>query len=109
MHDCIFCKIANKETNTPIIYEDNNILAFNDLHPKAQTHILLIPKTHIPSIAELSEEQAPLCMQLLTGLNTVASKLGISGYRTVINTGKEGGQEIFHLHLHLLHGNLQGF
>ncbi len=104
--DCLFCKIINKEIPSQIVYEDNDILAFNDIAPKAPVHVLIIPKKHISSHAELEETDAELMGKIHMVINKIAREKGIleSGYRVVINCGEDGGQEVKHLHFHLLGG-----
>lgn len=102
VQDCIFCKIANGEIKTDLVMETDDYVAFNDLNPQAPTHILLIPKKHYPSLKEIDDEK--LMGKLFCGVNEVTKKLGISEFRTVINTGKLAGQEVFHVHLHILSG-----
>ncbi len=102
MEDCIFCKIANKKIPTEPVYEDENTIAFNDLNPQAPVHVLVIPKKHYASLNELDDEKTMAA--LLKAVKEVARKLGITDYRTVINTGKEAGQEVFHIHFHVLAG-----
>ncbi len=106
MTDCIFCKIANGEFNTPFVLETEDLVAFNDINPKADTHILVVPKKHYASLNELDNEE--LLGKLLNGVRQVTQKLGIKSYKTVINTGKDAGQEVFHLHIHILSGNIKG-
>ena len=103
MTSCIFCKIANKELATNLLYEDEYIAAFNDLHPKAEVHVLVVTKQHIKSLAEIEPKHSKLMGHLLTTLHTIAKEQGLhNGFRTIINTGEGGGQEIGHLHLHIL-------
>ena len=104
--DCIFCKIANKEINSTIVYEDDTIVAFNDIHPQAPHHKLLIPKKHIASINEVDETDATLLSHLIFTAKKLAHDLSIaeSGYRLVFNCNRGGGQDVYHLHLHLLGG-----
>jgi histidine triad (HIT) family protein len=106
MNDCIFCKIAQKEIAAEIQFEDNEVIAFNDINPKAPIHILIIPKKHIPSVAELPENDGELALKLLLTAKKLAEEKGIaeSGYRLQINVGREGGQIVPHLHLHLMGG-----
>jgi len=109
MKDCIFCKIANKEVPADIIYEDEKVIAFKDIHPLAPIHFLIVPKKHIPSIQHLREEDKETIWRLLTVARDIAKKENIStageeGYKLVFNVGKGGGQVIEHLHLHLLGG-----
>ena len=104
--DCIFCKIIKGELPTEKVYEDKNILAFNDLHPRAPIHQLIVPKKHIATLNDLTEEDTELVGAMVQTARHLAEKANIakSGYRTVFNCNKDGGQEIFHLHLHLIGG-----
>lgn len=104
--DCIFCKIIKGELPTEKVYEDENMLAFNDLHPRAPIHQLIVPKKHIATLNDLTEEDTELVGTMVQTARYLAEKATISksGYRTVFNCNKDGGQEIFHLHLHLLGG-----
>ncbi len=102
MSDCIFCKIANKEIPSDLVYENDYIAAFNDINPAAPVHVLVIPKKHIESLNNLEDKN--LMAELLSGVKEVTKKLGITDYRTVINTGKGAGQEVFHIHLHIISG-----
>lgn len=103
---CIFCKIANKEIPSAIIYEDEDVFAFNDAHPIAPAHVLIIPKKHIASVNDLAESDAALMGQMILVAKNIAADLQISakGYKLLIRTGEHGGQEVPHLHLHLLGG-----
>jgi len=109
MTDCIFCKIASGKTPTKFIDEDDEIVVFPDLHPKATTHLLVTPKQHIISLNEIKDEHTKLIAHMMNTLPRLAKQLGIHGFRTVINTGKDGGQEINHLHIHFLAGNIPRF
>ena len=101
--DCIFCKIANKEIKTDLILETEDYVSFNDLSPQAPFHALVIPKEHFSCLNDL--ENIELMGKLLEGAQKTAEKLGIKeNYRTVINTGKEAGQAVFHVHIHVLGG-----
>ena len=104
--DCIFCKIAAGEIPSDILYQDKEVVAFRDINPAAPVHVLIIPKKHIPTVAELSQADSPLVGHMIDVANQMAKKEGISesGYRLVINSGKDSGQEVDHLHLHLLGG-----
>ena len=103
--DCIFCKIAHREIATPLIYEDDDVVAFNDINPKAPIHFLIIPKKHIVSLAEAGTEDAALLGKMINLVPVLAKKMGCEGsFRTVINTGRDGGQEVPHLHIHVLGG-----
>ncbi len=106
MNDCLFCKIISRDIPADVVYEDNDILAFRDINPQAPVHILIIPKKHIDKIADISEEDAILTGKLILAANRIAEQEGISkgGYRLVFNNGKDGGQEVYHIHLHLLGG-----
>ena len=107
MSDCILCKIANKEAKSTMVFEDDMIVAFRDLDPKAPEHVLIIPKKHIASINELKAEDKELAAHIFVDfVPKIAKDLNIadSGYRVVINTGDEGGQTVHHLHVHLLGG-----
>ena len=97
-----FCKIANGEIPSELVYENEYIAAFNDINPSAPVHILVIPKRHVESLNELEDKN--LMAELLFGVKEVTKKLGIKDYRTVINTGKGAGQEVFHIHLHIISG-----
>lgn len=103
--DCIFCKIANGEIPSKKAYEDDQILAFYDLDPQAPVHILLIPKTHISSANELTEENSQVVSHIFLVAVKLAKELGLEkGYRIVNNCGEDGGQTVQHLHFHLLGG-----
>lgn len=107
MDDCIFCKRAKGDPafdTTKVVFEDENTKAFYDLHPKAPVHIILIPKAHIQSIAHLEVDHNDMVFRLLYTAKEVAKTLGLKGYKLVFNVGKEGGQTIDHLHLHMLGG-----
>ena len=104
--DCIFCDIVAGKMPSEIIYQDEEIVAFRDINSQAPTHLLIIPKKHIPSLAHLSEAELPLIGHMVNMANQLAKKEGISekGYRLAINCGEQGGQLVSHLHLHLLGG-----
>jgi histidine triad (HIT) family protein len=102
---CLFCKIVEGTIPATRVYEDEQCIAFEDIHPQAPVHLLVIPRQHIGSLAEAAEEHGPLLGHLLWTVTQLARQKGLSyGYRTVINTGKDGGQTVDHLHLHLLGG-----
>lgn len=107
---CIFCRIVAGEMPSDIVYQDEDFLAFRDISPQAPTHVLIIPKTHITSLAQLTEEQQELAGRLIIIARKLAEKEGIAkrGYRLVINCGPEGGQLVPHLHLHLIGGRKLG-
>lgn len=102
---CIFCRIAHKETGTDLLHEDDEIVAFRDIHPQAPTHILIVPKAHIVTLADLKDDTA-IIGKMAGVANALAERedLSGSGYRVVINCGPEGGQTVWHLHMHLLGG-----
>lgn len=105
MTDCLFCKIAKKEIPSKIVYEDEKVIVFPDINPKADIHLLVVPKEHIQSIkSEGSEEVAK---ELIKVAKKIAEDQGIIGYKLIFNVGKEGGQTIDHLHLHLLAGQMK--
>ncbi len=106
MGDCIFCKIAAGESKADILYRDDLATAFRDLHPAAPTHVLIIPNRHVDSVNELEESDAALVGHLFVVAKQIAAREGLasSGYRLIVNTGAQGGQTVFHLHLHLLGG-----
>lgn len=98
--DCIFCKIINGEFGTEFVYENEHLVVFNDINPKAPVHMLVVPRVHVASLNELEDKN--LMGELLFGVKEAAKKAGLKSYRTQINTGKEAGQEVFHLHLHVM-------
>jgi len=104
--DCIFCAIARGEMGTKLIYEDRDVVAFEDLHPQASTHILVIPRRHYPSLQDVPAEDLGIVARLAAAAQDLARERRIwpSGYRLVVNSGPEGGQTVAHLHLHLLGG-----
>jgi histidine triad (HIT) family protein len=102
---CIFCKIAEKVLPAKAVYEDDQVLAFHDIHPKAPVHLLLIPKKHIKSLLQLEPSDTALMSHMLLTLPILAKEHGLEeGFRTIVYTGRKGGQEIDHLHFHLLGG-----
>ena len=104
--DCIFCKIIAGEIPSDIVYRDDQVIAFPDISPLAPTHLLIVPRQHIASLVDLSEADTPLTGHMIAIANRLATSEGVagSGYRLVINCGREGGQGVGHLHLHLLGG-----
>ncbi len=102
MEDCIFCQIANKLTDTKLVYEDDEIIAFNDIKPLALTHILIIPKKHIPSVDHVEIEDKTLMGELILTAQKIARQKNLVGYKLQINVGRSAGQLVDHLHLHLL-------
>lgn len=105
MADCIFCKIARGEIPSKKVYEDDELFAFHDIHPVAPVHFMLIPKLHVASLMETDNSHAALLGKMLVLVPGLAKEQGLdNGFRTVINTGKGGGQEVFHLHIHIIGG-----
>lgn len=105
MKDCLFCKIIRGEIATEFVYQDKEVVAFRDLHPKAPVHILIVPKKHIDKLQDISDNDKELLAQLLLTAKKIAYQEKIEeGFKVIINCGKKGGQEIFHLHVHLLGG-----
>lgn len=103
MENCIFCKIINKQIPSSIVYEDENMLCFKDINPSAPVHLLLIPKVHFDSLAHAQPEHELLLGKLMLKVPQIAAQAGlINGFKTQINTGKGGGQEVFHLHIHIM-------
>ena len=104
--ECIFCKIVNKETPSGIVYENDKIVAFEDIYPLAPVHLLIVPKKHVPSVDHLAVQDKDLMGELILAAQKIAREEGISktGYKLVFNVGRGGGQIIDHLHLHLLGG-----
>jgi len=102
MKNCLFCKIINKEIASEIVYEDEKIIAFKDIHPKAPVHFLIIPKKHISSVDHLEIEDKTLMGELILAAQKIAREKNLKGYRLQINVGRPAGQIIDHLHLHLL-------
>lgn len=106
MKDCVFCKIVKKEIPAEIVFEDNDVLAFKDIEPKARIHILIIPKKHLLPINFLTEEDFKIIPKMFLASQKIAEKFGIerSGFRLIFNVGKDAGLTIEHLHLHLMGG-----
>ena len=111
MSDCLFCKIAQGTIPAEMVYEDDQVMVFKDIYPKADVHLLVVPRLHIASLNELNSEHDALMAHMLRLLPTLAREQGLdNGFRTIVNTGPGGGQEIYHLHIHLLGGgSLPGF
>ncbi len=106
MGDCLFCKIRDGEIQGDIVFEDDNVLAFNDVNPQAPVHVLIIPKKHIPTVNDLSTGDEAVMAKLFSVAKTIASQQGFSddGYRLVVNCNERAGQAVFHIHMHLLAG-----
>jgi len=105
MSDCLFCKIANKEVESGIVYEDEDMVAFNDIKPQAPVHILVVPKKHIPTLLGVKEEDKDLMFSIQKVITNIAQEKNlVDGFRVVINCGPNAGQAVYHLHFHLLGG-----
>mgnify|MGYP001577572662 CR=1 FL=1 len=106
MADCIFCKIAAGQIPAQLVHQDARLVAFRDVNPQAPTHILVIPRDHLPSLNEAGPEHAALLAEMLFLARDLAKREGLAdrGYRTLLNTNREAGQTVFHIHLHLLGG-----
>ena len=104
--DCVFCKIAAHEVDSNILYEDDQVVAFRDLKPLAPVHLLVVPKKHLETVADLTEQDEPLMGHMVTVANQLAQDKGVNekGYRLIVNCGPQAGQAVSHLHLHLLAG-----
>ena len=106
MAECLFCRIVKGELPAQIVHETDSVIAFRDLHPQAPTHVLVIPRRHIATLNDLSADDAALMGEMMLAAQAVARQEGIAerGYRTVMNCNSDGGQTVFHIHLHLLGG-----
>jgi len=111
MNDCVFCKIANGTIPSDQVYEDEQMVVFKDIYPKAPVHLLMVPRQHVESLNDTTPALDGLLVHMLRTLPEVARRAGLTdGYRTIINTGRGGGQEVPHLHMHILGGGrLPGF
>lgn len=109
--DCLFCRIADGDIPAEVIRSDPDVVAFRDIHPQAPTHVLVIPRKHIPSVRELTSEDAHLMGKLFLMAQEIGEDEGVSdgGYRLVVNAGAGAGQTVFHIHLHLLGGRPMGW
>lgn len=102
MENCLFCKIINKQIPSKLIYEDADMFVFHDINPAAEVHFLLIPKEHIESMLNLTDKHQEIMGKMMVKANKLAIEHGLTkGYKTQVNTGKNGGQEVFHLHIHV--------
>ena len=106
MANCVFCKIIKREIPSEKVYEDDEIFAFKDINPVAPIHILVIPKKHIETLLEVTEEDSKLIAKIYMAINKIAKDLGIEkdGFRVVANCGRDSGQEVMHIHFHMLAG-----
>ena len=111
MSDCLFCQIVDGEVPGNIVYQDDKLLVFKDLYPKAEMHLLVIPKQHYTDLIDITEKSPETLNYMMQNIPLIAQKLNLNnGFRTIFNTGKGSGQIIFHLHAHILAGsNLPGF
>lgn len=103
---CVFCQIISGQLPTKLIYEGNSFIVFHDINPKAPMHVLLVPREHIPSLQRVTEAHQEMLGELFAHIPTIAEQLGLAeaGYKVVMNTGKDGGQTVPHLHAHILGG-----
>ena len=109
MENCIFCKIIAGKIPSNKVYEDEDMLIFRDINPQAKVHCLCVPKSHFATLAEMDEKQAELVKKCLVKIPSVAKELGLeNGYRLIVNQGKDAGQTVFHLHIHILGGQDMG-
>ena len=106
MSDCLFCKIVRSEIPASIVYQDDHLIAFDDINPQAPTHVLIVPRRHVSTLNDLDADDDQLVGEMVRRAAAIASERGISagGYRTVFNTNREAGQTVFHIHLHLIGG-----
>ena len=106
MPQCLFCQIVSHEINATIVYEDDRVVAFNDINPQGPTHVLVVPRRHISTLNDLTEEDDQIVGEVVRRAAAIAKSRGISasGFRTVFNTNREAGQTVFHIHLHLIGG-----
>ena len=106
MPECLFCRIINREIPASIVYEDERVLAFNDIDPQAPTHVLVVPKVHIATLNDLQPDDDAVVGEVVRRAAAIARERGIdaSGFRTVFNTNKDALQSVFHIHLHLIGG-----
>ena len=104
--DCLFCKMVNREIEPDIVYEDEHVLAFNDIDPQAPTHVLVVPKKHIATLNDIEEADLALIGRLQLTAAGLAKQLGFAenGYRVVMNCNEDGGQSVYHIHMHLMGG-----
>lgn len=110
MSECIFCKIVAGTLPSTKVYEDDDVLAFRDIQPAAPVHVLIIPKKHIPTMNDVAEEDGPVIASIFASARKIAKDLGVaeSGYRLINNVNRDGGQVVYHLHVHLLAGRSLG-
>ena len=106
--DCLFCKIAAGEIPSNKVYEDDGLLAFYDIEPKAPVHVLIIPKTHLAGVRDVTADNSAAVAHIFATIPQIAAKLGVTDYRIVTNNGADAGQTVQHLHFHLLAGRVLG-
>jgi histidine triad (HIT) family protein len=108
--DCIFCKIVEGEIPSEKIFENEHVIAFNDINPKAPTHILVVPKKHFATLNDVPENELNIILKIFGAIREIASKAGVAeeGYRVIVNTNRSSGQEVFHLHFHIMGGRQLG-
>ncbi|HEV3141633.1 MAG TPA: histidine triad nucleotide-binding protein [Vicinamibacterales bacterium] len=106
MAECLFCKIINREINATIVYEDERVVAFNDINPQGPTHVLVVPRRHIASLNDVTPEDDQIVGEVVRRGAAIAKQRGISagGFRSVFNTNRDAGQTVFHIHLHVIGG-----
>jgi histidine triad (HIT) family protein len=106
MNDCIFCKIANGAIPARLVHESDSVIAFHDLNPQAPHHLLVVPRRHIATVNDLTDEERSLTGEMIDVARRLATQLGVAerGYRLVLNCNQDGGQSVYHIHLHLLAG-----
>ena len=111
MADCLFCKIISRQIPASIVYEDDRVLAFNDINPQASTHVLVVPKKHVATLNDLGPDDDGIVGEVVRRAAAIAADRGIAagGYRTVFNTTRDAGQTVFHIHLHLIGGRSLGW
>ena len=110
MNDCIFCKIVRGEIPSKQVFSDEHLIVFHDISPKAPTHLLVVPRKHIASLNEADESDRQLLGHIMMTIPQIAREAGLDeGYRTILNTGRGGGQEVFHIHFHILGGGPMPF
>lgn len=110
MEDCVFCKIIDGKIPSEKVYEDENVLAFKDINPVAPIHILVIPKKHIEKLIDVKEEDSYLIAEIFKAINKIVKQLNIEkdGFRVIANCGRDGGQEVMHIHFHIIAGKKLG-
>lgn len=110
MENCVFCKIINKEIPSDIVYEDDKVIAFKDINPATPIHILVVPKKHIETLLDVKEEDSELIAHIYQVINKIArdNNFADNGFRVITNCGRDSGQEVMHIHFHILAGTKMG-